>query len=356
MSLSAPPTIRPSDFGALTELRHSVRSGTPEATEEVARQFEALMIQMMLKTMRDAMPEDSLLGGDQMRMYQDMFDQQISSELSRGAGIGLRDALMRQLDPEYSAQAGATAGISALRGASELEAYRSASIPAQAVPVPSAPVPAQAVPVPSAPVPAQAVPVPSASGSPGIDPLVNGFAAKEVAASVSQFWRPESPTDFVRELWPHAREAARELGVAAEVLIAQAALETGWGKRMIHRPDGSNSFNLFGIKADRSWQGERAQVATLEYVGGVAERQRASFRAYSGLGESFTDYVEFLRSNPRYRQALEQAQDTEAFVRGLQDAGYATDPKYADKILRILDRGTLPGIVEVKNHSSESIT
>ena len=169
-------------------------------------------------------------------------------------------------------------------------------------------------------------------------------------------WRPESPTDFVRQLWPHAREAARELGVAPEVLIAQAALETGWGRRMIQRADGGNSFNLFGIKADSSWQGDRAQVATIEYVGGVAERQRASFRAYSGLGESFSDYVQFLRSNPRYRQALEQVQDSESFVRGLQDAGYATDPNYADKILRILDRGTLPGIVEIKNHYSESIT
>lgn len=361
------------DFGALTELRHSVRSGAPEATEEVARQFEALMIQMMLKNMRDAMPEDALLGSDQMRMYQDMFDQQISTELSRGNGIGLRDALMRQLDPGYLQRQAMSAEAGTDSVGAGLGAYRATSIAAP-----------MAVRVPgrggevgtSMLAPGIHEPGVSESGVresgvhesrvvPGLADAPPAPLSRDASAQVpgpaeisaaTDFWRPDSPETFVRELWPHARRAAQALGVAPEVLVAQAALETGWGRRMIPGPDGGNSFNLFGIKADRSWQGGRAQVSTLEYREGVAERQRASFRVYTGLAQSFDDYVRFLQGNPRYRQALEQAQHTESFVRGLQEAGYATDPKYADKILDILERGTLPGIVGVKNDFAGSLT
>ena len=148
---------------------------------------------------------------------------------------------------------------------------------------------------------------------------------------------------------PYAREGAARLGVEPEVLVAQAALETGWGQKVIRHADGRSSFNLFGIKADAQWDGERVTVSTLEYKDGVASRQRAAFRSYDSLAESVSDYVNFLRTNPRYQSALSQASDPEAFLSGLKDAGYATDPDYVGKISAIMKRDSLvPGQAELK--------
>ena len=134
---------------------------------------------------------------------------------------------------------------------------------------------------------------------------------------------------------PHARRAAEELGVSPKVLIAQSALETGWGQHMMQRPDGSPAFNLFGIKADASWEGDKVTQSTLEFEGGVMNRRKAAFRAYDSAAESLQDYVNFIQQNPRYEQALKAADDR-GYVHGLQQAGYATDPEYADKILAVL--------------------
>ena len=140
--------------------------------------------------------------------------------------------------------------------------------------------------------------------------------------------------DFIQKLLPHAQKAADELGVPARVLVAQAALETGWGRREIRNADGSASHNLFGIKADAGWQGARTRVATHEYVNGMKQAESADFRSYASLDEAFADYARFLKTQPRYREALAQTDGT-SFVQGLQKAGYATDPAYADKILGI---------------------
>jgi flagellar protein FlgJ len=150
-------------------------------------------------------------------------------------------------------------------------------------------------------------------------------------------WQPDSPEAFVEELWPHAQRTAQELGTRPELLLAQAALETGWGQHMIRGTDGSNSLNLFGIKADARWQGERAVTETIEFEDGLMRKRRASFRAYASLADSFTDYADFLKANPRYREALHTAADAPAFARALSAAGYATDPDYSGKITRILD-------------------
>ena len=142
--------------------------------------------------------------------------------------------------------------------------------------------------------------------------------------------------DFVQSLLPHARRAGQQLGVAPELLLAQAANETGWGKAIIQRPDGRSSFNLFGIKADERWSGERVSVPTLEYQDGVALRKRDAFRAYDSYAASFSDYVDFLRSNPRYGEALTKTANPAAFAQALQQAGYATDPAYANKLISIM--------------------
>jgi flagellar protein FlgJ len=146
-----------------------------------------------------------------------------------------------------------------------------------------------------------------------------------------------SPESFLGQLWPVAEEAAARLNLAPEALLAQAALETGWGRHVIRHRSGHSSHNLFGIKADARWDGDRIRVSTLEYREGVALQTRANFRAYASFEDSFADYVDFLQRNPRYREALAKTDDPKAYFAALQQAGYATDPAYAEKIQKILE-------------------
>lgn len=302
-------------FEGFAGLRRLARDESPEAIDATARQFEGLFIQMMLKSMRDAVPTDSTNDSDQMRFYRDMFDQQMALELARGDGIGLREPLVRALSGE-PASTGGSAGE--LRMPQERISAR-------------APTAEPSRPVTSTPSSASVRGNAVATSPP--DPMAI----------------PDSPEAYIEAMWVHAEAAAAELGVPPQVLLAQSALETGWGRHVMRHADGSSSHNLFGIKADSRWDGPRVHVQTLEYVNGVPERQRAAFRAYSSPAESFADYVDFLQRNPRYRHALQQAPDPGAFLRGLQEAGYATDPSYADKILDILNRGTLPRVAEFKS-------
>jgi flagellar protein FlgJ len=147
--------------------------------------------------------------------------------------------------------------------------------------------------------------------------------------------------DFVNRVWDHAVEAARSLGVQPHFMVGQAALETGWGRSEIKKGDGSTSFNLFGIKAGRSWNGPVVERTTTEFVNGVAQKSKEKFRVYESYAECFRDYADLLRNNPRYSHVVDCAQDAKAFTRGLQQAGYATDPAYGDKLLRIINGSTL---------------
>lgn len=285
------------DFQGLADLKREARRESSGALREVAEQFEALFVRMLLKNMREASLGDGLFDNDQTRFYQDMFDQQLSIHLARGRGLGIADMLERQLSGKDLPPAGRPEASRAVVPAGDLETE----------------------PLPIRHEPSQSTSESASEPSPTFD----------------------SREDFVRTLWPHAERVGRELGVKPEVLLAQAALETGWGRHVITAPDGRSSYNLFNIKADGRWHGERMTVSTLEYQDGVAVRQRASFRAYGSYAESFADYADFLRSNPRYREALRQAGNAEAFVNELQRAGYATDPKYAEKISMILNSDVL---------------
>jgi len=286
------------DFQGINVLRNRARTDgdSEETLRAVAEQFEALFLQMMLKSMRDASLGDSMLDNDNTKTYQSMFDKQISIEMSKGEGIGLADMLVQQLRRSKDEDAGEEAATSALPQQNFTELMNT---------------------------------------RPGTPSVVKTPESGGIDRQVSD-WVPESPKDFVRELWPHAKRAADELGAKPEMLIAQAALETGWGQRMIRGADGSNSFNLFGIKADKGWQGARASTETIEFRDGLMRKERAQFRAYASPEESFSDYVDFLKSNPRYSDALRQADDAPAFSRALSEAGYATDPDYAGKINRIM--------------------
>lgn len=288
------------DFQGLSELRAQAANNDNGTLRKVAGQFEALFIQMMLKSMRDASLGEGVMDSDQVKTYQTMFDQQIALDLSRRGNLGLADMLVRQLG---GTAAGNGKGDSTDTAADGAAAGSSAGMPLHAADAPRNDTAAQ----------------PSASQQ-----------------DSDSDWQPDSPESFVSDLLPHARQAAAELGTRPEVLIAQAALETGWGQHIMRNPDGSNSFNLFGIKADANWQGARALTDTVEYRDGLMRRERAPFRAYDSLAESFSDYVDFIKSSPRYREALNQAGDPSAYAQALSQAGYATDPDYHGKIETIL--------------------
>jgi flagellar protein FlgJ len=297
------------DFQTIAGLRSDARRDAEGSLEEVAAQFESLFVQMMLKSMREATEKGGLFNSHQLETYEQMHDQQLSLELSGRGGIGLTEVLVRQLrssaDPAAAPDADAPADF-------DISPYRLQPFPSpQAVLGPQAP-------TASAP-------------------------DKQAVAG--------TPADFVQRLQPLAEAAAQRLGVDPEVLVAQAALETGWGKHVVSDHSGS-SHNLFNIKAGADWRGPTVSVPTLEYRDGVAVRETASFRAYASEAESFADYQALIESSPRYRAALKSAADGEQYLRELQRAGYATDPRYADKVISILDRADLDGTAAALKNSA----
>ena len=147
----------------------------------------------------------------------------------------------------------------------------------------------------------------------------------------------KSPGDFVNRVWPHAVEAANSIGVPPHFLVAHSALESGWGKSEIKMANGVPSYNLFGVKAGRSWQGPSVEVKTTEYVNGEAQRSTEKFRAYGSYAEAFRDYANLLSSNQRFGGVI-GSQDGTEFARRLQQAGYATDPKYAQRLTSMIQQ------------------
>ncbi|AHF03666.1 flagellar rod assembly protein FlgJ [Marichromatium purpuratum 984] len=297
------------DPASLKSLGTVVRRNDAAALDTAARAFESLLVGQMLKQMRTASLGEGILDSQHSRMYQEMHDQQIAANLSEGRGLGIRQALLRQLSPS-----GSTVSV-------ETGAGRTLTVPERT--------PWLRRMHPAAAAGAAETTTTRAGAS------ESGAAAPSIARAGEGRWPPRNPQEFLDYLAPHAEQAAARLGVDPHVLLAQSALETGWGKHVPRHADGSSSFNLFGIKANRAWQGERVSVGTLEYRDGVARREQARFRAYPSPAGSFEDYVDFLQRNPRYGDALTKVDSPREFVRGLQRAGYATDPRYAEKILGI---------------------
>ena len=286
------------DLQGLNALRNSTTGENAEKTLRfAAEQFEAIFLQMMLKSAHGESDEDGLFDSQQSEFYQDWHDKQLSIDLAAGKGVGIAEMLIKQLQ---GAQHNSDEPV--------LNTNINAEKPAPAFPIVES------------------------------SPLTNGEIPKSSAVdniSVKVEIKLGTPQAFVEHLWPMAKDAAEKLGVAPEVILAQAALETGWGKKITHDMSGTSSHNLFNIKADGRWNGEQATVSTLEYRDGVAVRERANFRAYASFEDSFSDYVAFMQESPRYQAALDVAADAEAFTQELSQAGYATDPNYASKIMRI---------------------
>ena len=285
----------PDSTRSLSEL---ARKDPKAAVKQVAGQFEALLMGQLVSSMRASSLSDEE-DSQEMETYRGMYDQQIVQTLVSAGGFGLADSLSQYLLKAMPADQGEGA-------ASEL--------------------------------PASASPVASATAA--VRKAVDAYAAmspqENIASVAGKDDLPTGKQAFVDALLPHARQAAEKLGVAPEVLVGHAALESGWGQRAIRHPDGRNSYNLFGIKASPGWKGEAVATLTTEYEGGVAKKQVDSFRAYPSLQAAFDDYARLLADNPRYQQALNQGQNAAGFANALQRGGYATDPAYAQKLQAVI--------------------
>ena len=311
------------DLNGLNQVKSMARKDDPEALRVVAQQFESMFIGMVLKSMRDAgdVMAPEMLNSNESRFYRDMYDQQLSLNLAQQGGYGLADVLFDQLSRQLPQREQDFSNINI----ESLEDSRRPVLPANQVdPLPV---------LPGATETQDNGPVPDAA-----EVLEDDLQTSDLSVTLpgkqSAF---NSPEEFIQSLLPHAQAAAESLGVDPRILLSQAALETGWGRYMIEDGQGNNSHNFFGIKADARWDGDTAETMTHEVFDGRTIQMRDAFRAYEDPSQSFDDYANFLQSNPRYQQALSQADDAEAFTRSLQAAGYATDPQYAEKILRIAD-------------------
>jgi peptidoglycan hydrolase FlgJ len=304
------------EFEGLNRLKTQARTDKQGALREVAEQFEGLFLSEMVKSMRkagDVFAEGNYLNSSQSKFYQEMFDSQLSLSMSRKQGTGLAEALVRQLSRQIPGMD--VEGSPMASHKAELKDYD------------------RSLPLLTRQLPEQVDKVNAVAESVSSKPVKDeGLALPE---------RFDSPESFVRHLLPMAERAAASTGINPRVMVAQAALETGWGRHMIEGQSGSPSFNLFGIKADQRWAGDSVNIATTEFREGVPMSERASFRAYPDYESSFRDYVSFLESNPRYRDVLAAADDPEQFTDRLQEAGYATDPNYGEKIRRILNTDTM---------------
>ena len=305
------------DVQGVDALRRTVRNSPQEGLKQASKQFEVLFMQMMLKSMRDATPAEGLFDSQQEKMFTSMLDQQLAQNLS-GRGLGLADAMYAQLsrsiqnDTSQAAPGGAQPALPGTSRAIDAPAPKLALL---------------------TPVPAVA----SESARPrAASPDLSLYEEATGQATLSRSVYSQAHVEqFVTRLLPAAQRASQESGVPAQLIMAQAALESGWGRREIRADDGRASYNLFGIKATKDWKGRIAETTTTEVVNGVPQKSRAAFRAYDSYEAAFSDYAKLLGNNPRYANVRAAKTANEAALE-LQESGYATDPQYSGKLIRIM--------------------
>ncbi|MEB0138780.1 MULTISPECIES: flagellar assembly peptidoglycan hydrolase FlgJ [unclassified Undibacterium] len=279
------------DSRSLDGLKNTVKDNSPESIRAAAKQFEALFMNMMLKSMRQAGGQDSPFDNEQTRTFTSMLDQQLTQKMA-DRGVGLADALVKQMTLNA--------------GNKVLQATQDGSVPA--------------------------------SNARAIDSYLKNVKLDQPASTASKTEASiESPArEFQKKLAAHAEEASKTTGIPAKFMLGQAALETGWGKKQIKTVDGSESHNVFGMKATSAWKGKTVDAVTTEYVNGVAQRRVEKFKAYDSYSDAFKDYAHMLSNNPRYSNVIANSKDASSFAVGMQKAGYATDPQYANKLSRLI--------------------
>jgi len=311
MKIQDQPNRAAFDVKSSQDLRSQFAKDPKEGLKAAAQQFETLFLQMVMKSMRDSVPQDGMLDSEQSRFYTGLLDQQMAQNLSgTGKGVGFARLIEQQLGRSVGntevppAEAANAAGNSLPLAASDARHLQYKTVL-------------------------------------GNLPTSAAYAATSAAAvpTVSSE-APATAKDFVNRVWPHAVEASRSTGVPPQFLVAHSALESGWGRSEIRGADGAASYNLFGIKAGKSWTGRTVEAATTEYVEGKPQQVVERFRAYASYEEGFRDYANLLRGSSRF-SAVIGSQDGTEFARRMQQAGYATDPMYADKLSRIINGPTL---------------
>mgnify|MGYP000573736045 CR=1 FL=1 len=331
-SRSAQPQDVYTDLNSLQSINDIGRKDKGEALRKVAEQFESMFVKMMMKSMRDAnkvFQEDSIMHSPQEDFYQQMYDDQLSVSLTGKQGMGLADVIYRQLNQEYGDPD--KRGDVQWQPLDDRRKHFSHGIDFNQIEKKNT----------------QLEP---ASKNTGFDINTEIINSKKSATAIESAIEPtnemtaektqvfSSPQQFIQQLYPAAEKIAKEMGVSPKAIISQAALETGWGKYMItdtsNDAQGKNSFNFFGIKADHRWDGDKVTVTTHEYRDGQRITEKADFRAYASIEAGLKDYSEFLKAE-RYQKALAAGTDVKEYAHQLQQAGYATDPRYAEKITRI---------------------
>ncbi|MFN6972239.1 MAG: flagellar assembly peptidoglycan hydrolase FlgJ [Rheinheimera sp.] len=384
------------DLSSLHQLRANAKTDETTAIKQAAQQFESVFMGMLMQSMRKAnasFEADNPLNSQATEFFRDMHDSQMSAELSKKGALGLADLMVQQLAPQHSD----TKAASQISAPSRFDIPKTKVLKQpgdqhqmMALPIAQSGfrqldperIVAPALRTEKIASVSRQLAEPSLISEPqniqheniqqlAAEVIVDGGVSFEKqlkqllpqsvasiheynklasapvlpASAVSAMQNSEHATEldssdpvaFIQSLLPAAKKAAANLGLEPLALIAQAALETGWGQRMFKNTSGQNSNNLFGIKAQANWQGQIAVVDTLEYRAGVAQKEKARFRAYESAEQSLHDYVDLIQSNPRYQAALAVASDTKAYFQRLQAAGYATDPNYAQKILSVME-------------------
>lgn len=301
------------DANGLNGLREAAKQNSPESIKGAAKQFEAMFLNMVMKSMRDATPQDGPFDNEQTKMFTSMLDQQLSQSLAQ-RGVGLADVLTRQLSASLPKK---------LPDAQDLDGNTAPGD--DGLPM--------------------GIPLVKEMSDADRAKFIQSFASQQSAERTDQDGRnkqrrssnkPAHVEAFQNRLQADAELASKMTGIPAKFMLAQAALETGWGKKEIVSRDGRSAHNLFGIKATGNWTGKVVEATTIEYINGKPQKRVEKFRAYDSYADAFKDYANLLRSNPRYERVLASAQDADGFAYGLQRAGYATDPHYAEKLSRII--------------------
>lgn len=294
------------DLQSLGQLKGELNKNSEQGLRHVTQQLEATFVQLMLKSMREALPQDGLFSSDQTRMLTSMYDQQIAQDLSQ-KGLGFGDMMYQQLTRDQHASSQLASAILDEKTAQSLPPFN-------------------------------------------IEQMTRHFAPMGDALS-SSFKKIKAlslnSSNFISRLIEPAKAASQNSGISHFLVLAQAALESGWGQREILKPDGKTSHNLFGIKAGRNWQGPVTNIMTTEVINGQTIKMRDDFRVYGSYEEAIADYIRLLTENPRYSD-VKQAPSPEIAARRLHQAGYATDPGYSDKLITLIN--------QIRGHQSAGST
>lgn len=283
------------DAQSLNELKTKAGQDPQANLRPVARQVEGMFVQMMLKSMRETLPKDGLFSSEQTRLYTSMYDQQIAQQMTAGKGLGLAEEMVKQLSAQQQEPADNVGQVPMKFDMQTVTSYQNAAL--------------------------------------------TQMVRKALPKALDNSDTPLSgdSKDFLAQLSLPARLASEQSGIPHHLILAQAALESGWGQRQIRRENGEPSFNLFGVKASGDWKGKVTEITTTEFENGEAKKVKAKFRVYSSYLEALSDYVNLLTRNPRYA-AVTSASTAEQGAQALQNAGYATDPQYARKLTSMIQQ------------------